>query len=262
MDFSNFLIIPDRSEIDEYIKLANAYNMSFEYNDFFWPKTLDQHDVVDEMIAFYKNLECLPEGNTLHGSFLDVTIFSRDDKVREVSEFRMRESMEIATKIGARAVIFHTNYIPNFIDNAYEDYWVESNERFIRTLLKEYPNLTIYMENMFDMEPTLLARLAKNLKDEERFGVCLDYAHVNVFGVSENEEWLDLLAPYVKHIHINDNDLIKDSHMALGEGKIDYKAFFTYYEKHFKGVSVLIEMKGIDKIKRTLDCIEKIYNEM
>ena len=66
------------------------------------------------------------------------------------------------------------------------------------------------------------------------------------------------LAPYIKHVHINDNDKLKDRHWALGKGSIDYGEFLDYYNKNFPEATVLIEVKGIDKIRESLNyLIEK-----
>lgn len=256
IELNKIYVIPEKNNMEPYIKLAKDYGIRFEYNDFFWPANLDKPGYIDETVAFYKGVDGMPSGNTLHGSFLDVTIFSRDEKIKKISEDRLRESMDIASRLHARAVIIHTNFIPNFQDDVYEDYWVESNAFFIKKLLDEYPDISIYMENMFDESPKLLHRLATFMEGNERFGVCLDYAHVNVFGKTNSLEWIKLLAPYVKHIHINDNDLNKDSHMALGDGLIDYKMFFRLYEKYFNEATVLIEVNGIEKITKSLEFIK------
>lgn len=252
MDLNNIYIIPDRNNIEPYINLSKKYGFKFEYNDFLLPFNLDEEGYIDNAVNFYKCLPDLPKGNTLHGAFLDITIFSRDNKIRIASEQRLRESMSIAKRLDARAVIIHTNFIPNFKDDAYENYWVEANVLFIKKLLDEFPGISIYMENMFDMEPELLLRLAEELKDEERFGICLDYAHVNVFSKTPAIEWLTKLAPYIKHFHINDNNLIRDSHDALGNGQIDYKEFFDFYDNNLKGTPVLLEVRGLDKIEESL----------
>lgn len=259
MDFSKFYIIPDKADIEPYMELSKKYGVKFEYNDFFIPTNLDKQGYIEDAVAYYKNLKELPEGNTLHGAFLDVTIFSSDDKITEVSEFRMRQSMDIAKKLGARAVIFHTNFIPNFKDDVYEERWVDCNYYMISRLLEEYKDISIFVENMFDMDYELILRLAKMMSDNDRFGICLDYAHAKVFGINNTgKEWIEALAPYVKHIHINDNELKKDSHMALGKGLIDYKEFFELYSEYLSEATVLIEVRGLDKIKDSIEYIEKI----
>lgn len=115
------------------------------------------------------------------------------------------------------------------------------------------------MENMFDTDPELLAKLAERMADVPNFGVCFDYAHAQVFG-DENrmEEWVKMLAPYVKHLHINDNDLRSDLHLPLGEGKIDWNKFRQFYESYFSQASVLIEVTGLERAKRSLQFLEQL----
>ena len=67
----------------------------------------------------------------------------------------------------------------------------------------------IFMENMFDEEPDMLAQIAEKMQDEERFGVCFDYAHAQVFG-DNIDDWMLQFGRFVKHMHINDNDLKND----------------------------------------------------
>ena len=62
-----------------------------------------------------------------------------------------------------------------------------------------------------------------------------------------------MLAPYVKHIHINDNDFRQDLHLAVGDGDIDWARFKIYYETYFPEATVLIEVTGMDKITRSLE---------
>lgn len=271
IDFGKVYIIPDKNEIEPYMKLCQEYGMHFEYNDFFIPSDLEREGFIQETIDFYKAIPKLPADNILHGVFLDMNISSSDPKIREISESRIRESVSIADKLGAKAVILHTNFIPNFKDEQYVNGWIEDNACFIDKLLDEYPHMELYMENMFDMSYELIHRLAKRLLGEngkdgvltvqkaERFGICLDYAHIHVFGKENSpEQWVETLAPYIKHVHINNNDLVEDSHAALSEGSIDYSIFFSLYEKYMPNATILLEMLGIDKIEKSLTCIKKM----
>ena len=86
-------IIPKRDNIEESLRLSKEYNAYFEYNDFFIPAVLDDEEKKKELISFYKSLPRDRSRDTLHGAFLDVTLHSSDAKIREVSEFRVRQSM-------------------------------------------------------------------------------------------------------------------------------------------------------------------------
>ena len=100
--------------------------------------------------------------------------------------------------------------------------------------------IRIYLENMFDATPDVLVQISERLKDYPNYGVCFDYAHAVIYGFPV-AIWIRQLAPYMKHIHINDNDLKHDLHLALGTGKIVWSQFFDYYDTYFGSCSVLIE---------------------
>ncbi len=254
MMFKKLLVIPERSELAEYTELAGQYGLGFEYNDFFMPKVLDDISKLDEITAQYLNEETMPDYCTLHGVFLDVTVFSDDPLIADASDYRVEQSLAIAECLGVKGVVFHTNYIANFKTESYRDNFVKRNAEYWSKKLIEHKNLQIYIENMFDDTPELLAQLAETMKGYENFGVCFDYAHAHVFGNPDRlDDWVQTLAPYVKHIHINDNDFIQDLHLAIGDGKIDWKKFKEYYEKFFPEATVLIEVTGMDKIRRSLE---------
>lgn len=62
----------------------------------------------------------------------------------------------------------------------------------------------------------------------------------------------------MRHLHINDNDFKQDLHLAVGDGKTDWKRFRQHYETYFSKASVLIEVKGLEKIEKSLDYLLKI----
>lgn len=249
--------IPKYEEIKGYEELAHKYNMAFEYNDFFVPSVFMNKQKINEIISNYKALERNRSLDTLHGAFLDVTIHSDDPEIYEISKSRVYQSMDIAKELGGKAVIFHTNFIANFHSKYYQDNWVERNRVFWREVLADYPSLSIYMENMFDESPDMLQRLAIAMEDENRFGVCLDFAHAYISGTSM-DEWVDKLGKYTKHIHINDNDGVSDMHMAIGKGRLPWERYTEYIGKLSKEVSVLIEVRCLQDVKDSIVYMEKI----
>lgn len=252
MKVQQLLMVPDPEQPEKSLNIAKKYSCGFEYNDFYTPSFLEEKDQVDRRIEQYCEQKCSGI-HTMHGAFLDVTVFSDDPRMVRVSDERVIQSLEIARRLNVRAVIFHTNYIPNFHSKSYCQNWLERNEIYWANKLKEYPDVDIYMENMFDMSCELLAELAKRLSKYSNFGVCFDYAHAHAFGDNmQIEYWVQKLAPYIKHIHINDNDLYEDLHLALGEGNIDWKQFKFYYETYFPQATVLIEMKDLDAAEKSL----------
>lgn len=249
-----FEIIPDIFHIEQSMKLEEEYGVKFEYNDFMMPHILDQEQECRNRIEFYKKLDRDCSMDTLHGAFLDVTVHSSDAQIRKVSEKRVYQSMQIAEELGVRGVVFHTGLIPNFRTEFYTRQWLEMNVEFWSKVLKDFPQQEIYMENMFDEEAERSIMLGKALESETRFGLCLDYAHVMAFGRCQDaKSWFCQAVPYVKHMHINDNDLKDDLHLAVGDGQIDWTKLKDLLEEYSAETSVLVEVSDYEGQKKSLE---------
>ncbi|MBE5926411.1 MAG: sugar phosphate isomerase/epimerase [Lachnospiraceae bacterium] len=250
------LIIPDINNLDEDIKLADKYSLGFEYNDFFYPDVLDNKDKLNEIVAKYKNNK-IPGYSTVHGAFFDVIPFSIDSKIRQVSMLRIEQSIDVAKQLGAKAVVFHTNYNPFLNSVAYVESWIKENIKIWYDIIKNNPDINIYIENMFDVTPDIMLKLGEGLSVHNNFGICLDYAHASLGKVAPYI-WAEKLGKFVKHIHINDNDLVSDLHLAWGKGKINRELFYESYEKYMSDATVLIETSLMEN---KLYSIEVLKNE-
>lgn len=241
--------IPKLEQISQFLQFSKENNAGFEYNDFFLPHILDNPEKVKELIATYKSFDRDRSEDTLHGVFLDICVHSDDPLIYKASDYRIHQSMDIAKELGVKAVIFHTNQIPYFRLSSYLVNWVDRNERYWTALLEEYPNLEVYLENMFDENPILLANLAKRMANHPRFHVCMDWAHAFT-SRTPLTEWTDALRPYIRHLHINDNDQVEDSHMAVGQKDLPWDIYKAEMDSlpEDKKPTVLIEVRNYDAL--------------
>ncbi len=251
---NDFLVVSFAGTLKEHAEIAQKYHVAFEINDFYDPDVLDRPDRIDELIKQYEQIG-VPQGSTMHGAFFDVILHSRDKVVRENARKRMRQSMEIAKRMGLGAVIFHTNYQPCIVGEGYMQSVIRENVVFLKELLEEYPMIPIYLENMFDDTPDLLVEISKQLQEYSNYGVCFDYGHACVYG-SDIDYWVQRIAPHTKHLHINDNDLKRDLHLALGSGEINWEQFRDYYQRYFSQCSVLVEVYGVEEQAASLEFLE------
>lgn len=249
------LIIPDRNDLKNTFDLQKEYNLGFEYNDFFMPDILDDIETQDKIIKEY-NLHNLPEYTTMHGAFFDVTPISIDEKIKEISLLRITQSISVARKIGAKAIVFHTNYNPFLNTEEYIKDFVKQNVLFWREILSGNKDINIYLENMFDCDPFVIKQIAEGLNNNDNFGVCLDWAHASISRIKPSE-WAKDLGEYTKHVHINDNDLISDLHSAWGSGKVDRFSFYECYEKYFNNATILIETNSFENKKKSLEQLKR-----
>ncbi|MCD7806769.1 MAG: sugar phosphate isomerase/epimerase [Lachnospiraceae bacterium] len=238
-----YSIIPDYEHMGDSLKLSKEYQAPFEYNDFVMGPCLWDGECRKARVAFYRSLDRDRSQDTMHGAFYEVIVHSMDPLVRQISRRRVEESLQTARDLGLKGVVFHTNVTPEICVGAYRHYWRDVNEEFWRQMLEKFPGVEIYMENMFDREPDTYVELAERMKDQENFGLCLDYAHAMLYG-NDIESWVQAVAPYVRHLHINDNRLQYDDHLPVGEGLIDWQQFMDLTEKYLPPTSCLIEVNG------------------
>lgn len=246
---ADFYMVPDVSCPEETAKFAKEQEIRFEYNDFIFPDMLDDVKGVEERIALYRSLGRDMSKDTMHGAFFDVTVFSYDAKIREISRLRMRQSMEIAKKMGLRGVVFHGNYLPFLKREQYDTNWLSYTEETLRDLAKEYPETEIYLENMFEDTPELLGVFAERMKDVPNFGLCLDYSHA-LLSSGEGEPWFACFSKYIRHIHVNDHCFDGDVHMVPGEGQTDWTEFFRLKEMYAKDATIHCEVAGLASAKK------------
>lgn len=252
------LIVTREQDIRSYKAIAAEYNVGFEVNDFYNPEVLENEAEMNRLVEFYQR-EGLPEGSTMHGAFFDIVVFSHDLRIREISELRMEQSMKIAVRIGVKGVVFHTNTSPVLSSMEYDQRAIEMTVEYLECLLKRYPDTEIYLENMFDTDPDILAAISERLCIYENYGVCFDYAHASISS-TPMKTWIEVLAPYIKHIHINDNNLKRDQHLALGDGKIDWQQFMEYRKKYFDACSLVIETTLPENQRRSLKYLEQNFS--
>lgn len=251
-------IIPEIQRIEEYEELAEKHSLGFEYNDFFNPDLLDDEEKIRERIRRYTQLG-RPQGtDTMHGAFFDIVPFSWDSGISRHSLYRMQQSAEIAARLHCRAVVFHAGLRPEFAGGErYYRNWLEVMDNTARKLAAQ-SGVEIYYENVQENSPVQLAELAAGLREESRFGICLDVSHMLLAAGSAPEEWVQSLAFCIRHFHLNDTRLKKDDHLALGGGSIDWKEIFGLIRRHgLQDKSMLLEVSGLEKVKESLAYLEK-----
>lgn len=241
--------IPNVKNIEQWL----ALNLPFEYNDFMNPLTLDNKAETKRRIKLYKSFNRDRSYDTLHGPFYDIAVHSVDPKIRKLSDRRIRQACDIAVSLKAEGIILHTNLIANFYNAAYRENWISANEEYFNSLLKDYKTLNIYMENMFDEEPDSLCRLTKRINNE-RFGICLDIGHSNI-SKTDIKIWIDRCSRYIKQYHINDNDGIEDSHLAIGDGNIEWKNVLPLLNK---AIPTLIEVSDYNSFIKSKNFFDQI----
>ena len=156
-----------------------------------------------------------------HAPFNELFPAAIDPKARALAMSRFNQAADLAMEFGVNMMVVHSGYVP-FV--YFKEWQVPRSIEFWTEFMEDKPDdFQIVIENVLDDGPYMLADIAKGVNDP-RVGVCYDVGHSNIISKQSPEEWLDVLAPYLKHIHVHNNDGKKDLHKGFADGVINIES--------------------------------------
>jgi sugar phosphate isomerase/epimerase len=169
---------------------------------------------------------------TLHAPFYDLVPGGIDKKILKASRERLKQAFDLIPIFEPLSIVCHTGYDRKRYDEV-QDKWFETALETWTPLLKdlEGTRTTMMIENVFEKTPRMLLRLL-NALNIQKVGFCFDTGHMSAYSETNMADWLKALGPLIKELHLHDNDGIKDDHLAVGAGKIDFEFLFEYMEEH------------------------------
>ncbi len=183
----------------------------------------------------------------IHAATVDINIASLNRGIRNESVKQMIECGQYAEKIGAKTITVHPGIIGR-------------NEPHLRKMALEFAtesigeiidntNVEISVENM-PVRGKFLANTVEEIEMIQKTTGCsltIDTGHGNTCG--NLKEMLEL--KNISYCHLNDNDGVKDQHIALGEGTLDLSLL--------KKIDVgIIELNNFDNILKSKEVIENL----
>ena len=232
----------DRLHIATYSKdaliMAKTFGLGIELNHVCISELLDP-EKIEDTVKWIENdlgLAGLPFPVTkgapilLHGPFTEIVPGAMDHRAVDLALERMEEAYELCMKIGVDNMIVHSGYFPPMY---YKEWHHEKSLIFWERFLRGKDDFTIYVENSFEDEPFMMAKLMDDF-DKLNFKLCLDVGHANVT-TSANfpvEKWIEHLGSRVAHYHIHNNMGTKDTHSSLGDGTMDMCSILRAIEQN------------------------------
>lgn len=154
----------------------------------------------------------------MHAPFNELYPAAIDPRARALAMDRLNQAAEIAIGFGIKKMVVHSGYMP-FV--YFKEWHHERSVEFWKEFMADKPaDFEICIENVLDDEPQMMADIAKAIGDK-RVGLCLDVGHANILSKTAVTEWIDTMAPYLKHLHIHNNDGSGDFHDELMNGNLD-----------------------------------------
>lgn len=205
----------------EHKDIIKKYGVGVELDQFCDPRKIDG-ELAEEARAEIEELLKTTDRCVLHAPFSELFPAAIDHKARALAMERMQQASELAIKYGAPKMIVHSGYVPLvFFKEWHEDRSVEFWEEL---MAGRSDDLVITVENVMDDEPYMMAKMMERITNPN-IRLCFDAGHAACVSDVSVLEWLEVLAPYLGHIHIHNNDGTHDWHKSIFDGKIDMEEF-------------------------------------
>lgn len=183
-----------------------------------------------------------------HGPFNELFPCAIDPKARELADYRYRQAAALAGTYGAARMVLHGGFTPAMY---YPCWYTEQSVIFWREFLQRDPGIEICLENVMEPEPEMLAGIVEQVQDP-RLGICLDIGHCNVYSQISVEQWLERLAPHIRHFHIHNNQGDADTHSPLDCGSIPMGRLLERVEALCPQASITLELPEAESSVRWL----------
>lgn len=201
-----------------------------------------EHSLNPEIYFNHRSLESLPEKKfidlaadlaehgrkaTIHGPFHDLSPGAVDTEFRLLTIKRISTAMMRASYFAPDCIVFHPGFDPLRFGQ-HRELWLRNSLRTWKQLLplaETMASTWILMENIFEQEPSTLKALLEELPSPP-FGFCFDVGHFQVFSEVTLDEWLSALGPFLREVHLHDNDGGGDDHLPPGQGTFDFPRLF------------------------------------
>lgn len=186
----------------------------------------------DEAFSALKpQLADYPFSYSVHGPMFDLNLTSENETVRQTTLKELKKAIEIGAEVHAHHVIIDPGIcLFGIFDKQQAQKRAIEAIKELQQHAKKYRQ-PIAIENIGHNGTELFnqdefCHLLSQFPDKEWLGLVLDtgHAHLNHWNIPEviNNARDQLLA-----MHINDNDGITDSHLAIGDGTIDWPPVFN-----------------------------------
>lgn len=194
--------------------LARQWRVGYESIAFCYAPMLDKPGALTHAQQLTEGIDRL----WLHAPFAELAPCAIDPLVRQAALRRFRQTVDAARRLHISRLVFHGGFIPHVY---YPEWYVEQSVLFWRELLLEIPqDMTLALENVMEPSADTLVSIAEQV-DDARLGLCLDVGHANTcVSTVPPQEWIAPMAPYLRHVHLHNNQGDTDLHSPLGEGTV------------------------------------------
>ena len=248
-------------DINKAVELANELDLGLEISRFGKLKELD--DNFNETLKTYENaIKDLKNDLTLHGFFSNLCPTSKDKGIKDISIKRYYQSLEIASRLGAKTVVFHTCFNNLLKQQVYRDNFFHSSVEFYNELIPYFEERGIIatIENVhepnFEMIRNIIAAVnSPNLK------ATVDIGHFNLHSSIPFKDWIQNYGIMLHHMHFHNNFGDEDAHQSLKKGSLDIKNVLLTLKEMQLYPQITFEIFNKEDLIESIKYLEELEEE-
>lgn len=205
-------------------QIAGEFHVAIELDQFCQAKNMDSPIVERITPVIRRDLEEFP-GAVFHAPFNELFPAAIDPKARKLAMDRYLQAAELARSFGIRKMVVHSGWIPHVY---FKEWHIPRSAEFWAGFMEHQPeDFHLSIENVLDDEPEMMAEIVRRMNDP-RVGICYDVGHANIVSREGQDRWMEVLAPYLNHLHIHNNGGKRDEHKGLTEGTLDIERLLDH----------------------------------
>lgn len=240
------LINNDIKKNIDLLRSSGAESVELMLDGSYWDNFQENHQELLKILDLYD----MKFG--VHSPVWNVNITAENSHIRKASIRAYKDSIIFASKVGANHLVLH----PGFVDTKVFSKEL-AKERSIETIKeldrfnKDY-GVTLLIENVGNNDTCIFSEkefidLVNVLPDSIKF--ILDTGHANI----TNWDMSNVIAKMgnrLKAMHLNDNDGMRDIHLAIGEGTVDWDKLFNSINESKYNYDLILEYNIGTKLEK------------
>ena len=255
--FPHILINLLDDDKEQCLDYAVSHGHGLEIRDIDWSVVMDDSAARARLIHHYRSITArIPGLVTTHSPDRDLSPGHTDPRVAAETQKCITAFLDFAEEVGLPRVISHTWSDDEALEQRGLAGWVERHSAFWRDVLAGR-SIEVYLENSWGHSPELLAAEVDGI-DLPNVGACLDVGHAHLQGGSPLDQWVDVLGPRIRHMHLHDNDGGSDQHLATGDGTIDWHRLVAALRRNGLTPAATLEVEGVSKSAASIEHLRRL----
>jgi len=197
-------------------------------------------------------------GCTLHAPFFDLAPGALDREVLRVTRDKLAAAFDLVPLFRPKVIVCHLGYEADKHGYKLEEWFAASlgTWRLLLPMAARHGAVMV-LENTYETTPEQHLRLLEAI-DSPQAGFCLDTGHLNSFAACSWGQWLPRMSPWLRHLHLHDNDGSADQHRAPGRGTFDFAGLFAFLAQNGLTPTVTFEPHTEDDMWRTIEAAARM----